>query len=246
MGDRLELTARAEPSHFWFRGFRAHVAPVLREIAEGRRDLRILDCGCGTGYNLVHVLRPFGRGFGFDYTAEAVRRARSSGRPLVRADMEHIPFRGNTFDLATSFDVVQSVPNDRLALREVARVLKPGGYAVLNVTALELLRGDHSDVWGELRRYTPESAARLIEEAGLTVARISFLFASLVPLMLAVRRTQRLLRRFRPPKGDSDLTVPPAPINGALTLLVSGEAAVARRRPLPFGSSLLIVARKPS
>ena len=245
MGGLLELTARAEATHFWFRGFRTFVAPVLREIAAGRRDLRMIDCGCGTGYNLTTLLQPYGRAFAFDLTPDALRRARTSGRPLVRADLEHIPFRSGSFDLATSFDVVQSVPDDRRALHEMARVLKPGGYVVLNVTALELLRGDHSEVWGELRRYTPETAARLIEDAGLQVARITYLFASLVPLMLAVRRVQRMLRPFREPRGDSDLTVPPAPVNAVLTRLVSGEAALARRVAMPFGSSLLVVARKP-
>jgi len=141
--------------------------------------------------------------------------------------------------------VVQSVPDDRKALREMARVLKPGGYVVLNVTALALLRGDHGDVWGELRRYTPQSAARLIEDVGLQVARITYLFGSLVPLMLAVRRVQRLLRPFREPRGDTDLIVPLAPVNAILTGLVRGEAAFARRVNMPFGSSLLVVARKP-
>ena len=113
------------------------------------------------------------------------------------------------------------------------------------MTALELLRGDHSEVWNELRRYTPQTAARLIEDAGLQVARITYLFASLVPLMLAVRRGQRILRRFREPRGDEDLAVPPGPINATLTALVTGEAALARHVSMPFGSSLLVVGRKP-
>lgn len=245
MSDLLELTARAEATHFWFRGFRTFVGPAIRDIAAGRRDLRILDCGCGTGYNLTTMLGPYGRAFGFDLVPDAIRRASASGRPLVRADMAHIPFRSGSFDLVTSFDVVQTVPDDRKALREIARVLKPGGYVVLNVTAMELLRGDHSVVWGELRRYTHETAAALIEDAGLQVARIQYLFASLLPLMLAVRRVQLMLRRFREPRGDADLTVPPAAVNAILTGLVSGEAALARRVSMPFGSSLLVVARKP-
>jgi ubiquinone/menaquinone biosynthesis C-methylase UbiE len=158
--------------------------------------------------------------------------------------MEHIPFRSGSFDLVTSFDVVQSVPDDRKAIREMARVLKPGGHVVLNVTALELLRGDHAHVWNEIRRYTRDDVRRLVEDAGLHVARITYLFASLVPLMLAVRRVQRMLRPFREPRGDSDLTVPAAAVNAVLTGLVSGEAALSRRFNMPFGSSLLVVARK--
>jgi ubiquinone/menaquinone biosynthesis C-methylase UbiE len=244
MGGLLELTARAEATHFWFHGFRGYVAPAIRRIASGRRDLQILDCGCGTGYNLKTLLQPYGRTFGFDFDADAIRRARMTGRPLVRADIQRIPFRSNTFDLATSFDVVQSVPDDRAALRDMARVLKPGGSVVLNVTALDVLRGDHSDVWGELRRYTRERAAALVRDAGLEPARISYLFGSLVPLMLAVRRAQAMRRRYRAPTGDEDLTVPSLPVNLALTALVRAEAALASRVAIPFGSSLLIVARK--
>ena len=245
MAYNLALTALAEPRHFWFHGFRAYVVPVIREIVAGRRDLRMIDCGCGTGHNIKTLLRPNGRAFAFDMTPDALQRARATGRPVVRADMEQIPFRTGTFDLATSFDVVHSVADDHAAVREMTRVLKPGGYLVMNVTALDWLRGDHSDVWGEQRRYTRDSGTRLIEGAGLEVVRVAYLFAALVPMMLTVRMVQRVLRPFRAPRGDTELTVPPAPINAMLTGLVRGEAALARRLPLPFGSSLLIVARKP-
>ena len=245
MSDLLELTAQAEATHFWFHGFRGYVAPAIRRIAAGRRNLDIIDCGCGTGYNLQHLLAPYGRTFGFDFNPDAMRRARSARRPLVRADIQRIPFTSNTFDLATSFDVVQSVPDDRAAVSEMARVLKPGGSVVLNVTALDLLRGDHSDVWGELRRYTRERAVALVQSAGLEPSRISYLFGSLVPLMLAVRQAQAMRRSYRAPTGDEDLTVPSAPVNAALTALVRAEVAVASRVTMPFGSSLLIVGRKP-
>jgi SAM-dependent methyltransferase len=245
VGYNLALTALAEPTHFWFHGFRAVVVPILREIAAGRRDLRMLDCGCGTGYNITTLFQQYGRPFAFDREPDALQRARATGRPLVRADMEQIPFRSATFDLATSFDVVHSVSDDHAAVREMARVLKPGGYLVMNVTALELLRGDHSDVWGEQRRYTREGGTRLIEGAGLEVVRVAYLFASLVPMMLTVRMVQRVLRPFREPRGDTELTVPAAPINAMLAGLVRWEAALARSVAMPFGSSLLVVARKP-
>jgi SAM-dependent methyltransferase len=244
MGDLLELTGRAEATHFWFRGFRAFVAPVLAEIAAGRRDLRLIDCGCGTGNNLW-LLKPYGRTYGFDLTTEGAVRAHRIEPGIVQADIEHIPFADNTFDIATSFDVIQSVPSDVTALREMRRVLKPGGHAVMNVSALELLRADHAEVWQELRRYTPASAGRLVGDSGLEVVRISFLFASLFPIMLSVRLWQRLSRRFRTPTGDAELEVPAEPVNTLLTKLVEREAALSRRFRMPIGSSLLIVARKP-
>ena len=245
MADLLELTALAEPNHFWYHGLRASFVPVLRQIAAGRSKLRLLDCGCGTGYNLQHVLRPYGRTFGFDLSEDSMRRGRHARLPIARANMHHIPFRSNTFDLATSFDVLQSVPDDRAAMREMARVLKPGGHVVLNVTALECLRGEHSDVWGEVRRYTPRRARQLLADAGLHPVRIAFLFGSILPMILGIRLAQRIMRFVRPPTGEEDLHMPAAPVNSALAWLVRGEAALARRIPTPLGSSLMIVGRKP-
>ncbi len=197
--DLLELTARAEASHFWFRGFRRFVAPVLAELAAGRPGLRLVDCGAGTGHNLA-LLRPHGRAFAFDLASTGLTKARASGRPLVRADITRIPFRSDTFDVTTSFDVLQCVGDDRAALVEMARVTKPGGAIVLTLAALDMLRGDHAEVWQEARRYTPATARALAEHAGLEPLRVSFLFASVFPLMLGVRTMQRLTRPFREPR----------------------------------------------
>ena len=80
MGDLLELTARAEATHFWFHGFRAYIAPAIQDIAAGRLGLRIIDCGCGTGFNLKTLLLRHGRTFGFDLVPEGIQRARAVGR----------------------------------------------------------------------------------------------------------------------------------------------------------------------
>jgi hypothetical protein len=115
---------------------------------------------------------------------------------------------------------------------------------VLTVAALDVLRGDHAEAWQEVRRYTPASARALVESAGLHAERVGYLFASLFPLMLAVRWTQRLLRPVRGLRPDADIAVPAAPVNAALTWLLHREAALARRIPMPIGSSLLVVGRR--
>jgi SAM-dependent methyltransferase len=243
--DLLELTRRAQATHFWFRGFRRFVAPALRDLARGRRDLRLIDCGCGVGQN-IPLLEPYGDAIGFDLMPGGAATARASGHPVVRADVVHIPFPPDAFDIATSFDVLQCVEQDEAAVREMARIVRPGGAIVLTLAALDILSGDHAEVWQEVRRYTPASARLLVEAAGLRAERVDYLFASLFPLMLAIRSFQRLRRGFRPVRADTDIAVPPAPLNAALTWLVHGEAALARRIPMPIGSSLLVVARKPA
>ena len=244
MDDLLELTGRAEATHFWFRGFRKFVSPVIADIAGGRPGLRLVDCGCGTGHNL-RLLHPYGKAVGFDLAGVGPERAHATGFTVLRGDVTNIPLASGSFDVATSFDVLQCVEADVAAVREMARIVKPGGVVIVTVAALESLRGDHSEVWREVRRYTPATARQLVESAGLTPERVSFMFASLFPLMASVRLAQRLTRRFgRTVRADTDIVVPISPVNVLLTALVNAEAALVRHVPMPIGSSLLVVARK--
>lgn len=244
MDDLLELTRRAEADHCWFHGFRGFVTPTIASLAANRTGLRIIDCGSGTAANLA-LLRPYGRVFAFDLGYSAVRQAHErSGAPSAQADITRIPFTTGSFDIVTSFDVLQCVADDTAAIGEMARIVKPGGVVVMTLAAFSFLSGDHAEAWNEMHRYTPRTARTLVEGAGLRVERISFMFASLFPVLLALRASQRLLRPYRTPRRDTDMAVPPAPINRVLTWMVTGEAALARRVEMPIGSSLLVVARK--
>ena len=244
MVDRLlDLTRQAEANHFWYHGFRSYLLPVFAHAAAGRSRVRALDVGCGTGYNLGLLAR-HGSVVGLDLNERGLMLAREIGHPLVRAHTERLPFDDATFDLVTSFDMMQCIPTDREAVREMARVLKPGGMAVISMAALQILHGDHSEVWQEYRRYTRGSARALAEQAGLRVERVAFMFALLFPVLLVSRGVQRLTRRYREVRDDTDITIPPAPINALLSGLLRVEAALSRRVAMPVGSSLLVVARK--
>ena len=239
----LELTQRAEASHFWFRGFRRFVQPLVARAAGGRPDLRMLDCGCGTGHNLGWI-KAHGRVTGMDLTASGLAVARQAGQPLVRGDAQTLPFQSGAFDVVTSFDMLQCVPDDAAAFREIARVLKPGGYFVTNVAALQALYGDHSALSEEVRRYTPSMVRARVGEAGLELVQVRFGFASTFPLVLATRVAQKLWRGHTE-AGEAEIAVPPEPVNALLTALVLAEAAITRFIPMPFGSSLRVLARKP-
>ena len=248
MDDLLDLTSRVEGTHFWFRGFRRFVAPAIAEMAGGRRDLRLLDCGCGTGYNLVTLLRPYGSAFGFDLTPGGLAHARAVGVAVARADMAEIPFQSSRFDLVTSFDVLQYVRDDAEVMKEIARVIKPGGSLVVTAAALDLLRGGHAGTWPEVRRYTTTRMRSIVEGAGLKTHHLTYLFATLFPAMLAVRlagRAGEAGKAGRPGGDDWEMRVPAAPINAALTGVLAMEAALSRRIPMPVGSSVLVVAVKP-
>jgi SAM-dependent methyltransferase len=223
------------------------MTPQMARAIGGVRGARILDCGCGTGSNL-EMLRPFGRAVGFDLTAVGVRFARSHGHTVAQASIDAIPFRSGSFDLVTSFDVFQCLPDpvEQSAIGEMARVLKPGGWLLLHVAALEILHGRHSVLSEEVRRYTPARLRSIVEQGGFQVERLTFDHLSLLPMMLPVRMWHRLTAAGgRVEAGEGEITVPIAPVNAALTALVSLEAMALRAVNMPIGSSLMCLARKP-
>jgi ubiquinone/menaquinone biosynthesis C-methylase UbiE len=243
----LRATAKAEARHFWFRGFRAFVTPLLRQAAAGSTRRRLLDCGCGTGANLA-LLERFGTAFGVDLSDVGLRIGREAGRRgLARASVAAMPFRAASFDIVTSFDVLYALDEgaERAAMSEMYRVLRPGGFAVVNVAAAESLRGDHSILSHEIRRYSRATLAAGLEAAGFSIVRLTYTNATLfVPLLIA--RTMQRRRGLRAERESTrEITVPPAPVNLAMSALMWMESAWLRWFDEPFGSSLLCLARKP-
>jgi ubiquinone/menaquinone biosynthesis C-methylase UbiE len=248
MEQLLEETYRAEREHFWFKGFRQFIAPLVDRALAGRPAPRLLDCGCGTGTNL-DLFRARCDAFGFDLTPGGLRFARThGGLRVARASITHVPFAPATFDVVTSFDVLQCVTEaqETLAMASMARVLKPGGCLILNVAALEILSGSHAVLSEEVRRYTRPLMRQALSRAGLVPERITYTNFSLFPLMLATRWWQRVRGADRPDVITEDIAIPSAPVNAAFTGLLSLEARALRVTDLPIGSSILVLARKPA
>lgn len=238
----LEATARAERDHFWFRGLRRFAEPLVAGVTTAESAL-ILDCGCGTGHNLRWLSR-HGAVVGIDLTWAGLQLARRRGeRCIARATASRLPFGDAQFDLVTSFDVLYALPDEieRAAIAEMFRVLKPGGRLIVNVAALEALRGNHSILSVELRRYNSGSLRKKLEAAGFRLNRITYTNFSILPLIAAVRLKQRLTGHV---ESEEEIAIPAAPVNAALSGLLALEAAVLRVVNMPFGSSLLAVAEK--
>ena len=233
-----------EDSFWWYTGMRRIVYSMLRrEIGNAGAPLRVLDAGCGTGGSL-RLLERFGQVSAFDFSARAAGMfaTRQRGRILV-ASADAIPFADESFDLVTSFDVISQMgaPADRVALREMARVLKPGGLLAVRTPAFQSLYGPHDATLHTKHRYSTRELSRKVEEAGLALRQTTYANTFLFPIALV----RRLLARIRPGRGDeSDVRPVPGPLNLALTAVLDIEAAVIKRTRLPFGLSAIVVARK--
>jgi len=244
----LRATARAEAHHFWFRGFRYFLEPLVRQATSGVSRPSILDCGCGTGAN-VEWLSQYGPTCGFDLSTSGLQLGKAAGRTrLARASVAAAPFSSNRFDLVTSFDVLYSLdkPVETAAVAEMYRVVRPGGYVIVNVAAMAALRGDHSVLSREQRRYSREDLRTLLSHAGFDIVRLTYTNATLFLPMAASRAWQRWRGLHAEHQADQEISVPAAPINTLLTGLLKVESLWLPFIDNPFGSSLLCMARKPA
>ena len=239
-----------EDVHWWFVGRRRILLQVLnRYIGKGRDDRRrILDVGCGTGTMLAY-LSAFGRVQGVDVDEEAVGYCHERGLLDVSlGEAAKLPFPEGTFDLVTALDVVEHLDDDAAALREMRRVLRPGGYLLVTVPANPFLWGDQDEVNLHKRRYVAGELRERLTASGLEVIRLSYMNALLLPPIAAARMLRRLERRFRPQLPiQSDFRYPaPGPVNFVLGHLFGAEGPIVRRLDIPFGVSILALAQKPA
>ena len=244
MDAMLQATARAEDDHFWFMGLRRSAKIMLDAALAGRRLARIVDCGAGTGRNL-DWLRAYGDAVGVELSGPGLTVARAHGRRVVQGTVASLPIATASVDLATSFDVLYCLPDDveRAALAEMARILRPGGLVLVNVAALDVLRGAHSTLTKEVRRYTRASLGDRLKTAGLRVERMSYTNCVTIPITLAVRTFDRWSGRAAEASA-ADLRVPVAPVNAVFNLALAAEARLMRAVNLPIGTSLMCVASR--
>lgn len=232
-----------EDTHWYFVAKRRILGSVIDRL-DLPPDARILDVGCGTG-GALPFLAGYGRPYGVDVAAAAVTRAARRGHGgLARGDLlRGLPFRDGVFDLALAMDVLEHVDDDIGALTEIQRVLRPGGRAIVTAPAFMSLWGPHDVAAHHCRRYRlPEMVARA-EAAGLEMERATYFNTFLFPITALFRAWRRFRANGAPPRTDLAYDVP-APIARALQTVFGSEARLLAASNLPFGVSVLAVARR--
>ena len=231
----LELEER----HWWFVARRKILLSLLERHIGAEENLEVLDAGCGGGATM-ESLRRYGHVRGMELSEEAVAYNREQGREVLQGVIEEMPFADGAFDLALALDVIEHVPDDLAALRELYRVLRPGGSLLVTVPALEMLWSAHDEANGHYRRYTPDGLRGRLESAGFEVVTDTY-FNTLLFSAVFIARS---LGRFRRKSTASDLGEVPRPLNAFLETTFSLEARLVGRVRLPVGVSALCLARR--
>jgi SAM-dependent methyltransferase len=235
-----------EDRHWWYVAVRREVERWLEGVSrDANRPARILDAGSGTG-GLLANLRTRAWKVGLEISPEGIRLARSRGAErafaLVQGSVSALPFADDSFDAVVSIDVLcHAGVEERQALEEAVRILRPGGRVIVQVPAFQWLYGEHdAAVWSK-RRYRRGQVARLLSDAGLATRRCRYRNSLLFPAAAAARLFSRG-RRSRE-GARSDVGPVPRPLNAVL----SGILALERRLRIrfPFGLSVFAVGEKP-
>jgi SAM-dependent methyltransferase len=225
----LELLTSIEDRHWWYRERRAILARELRSLPGPGMAV---DIGAAGGGNTRVLVQHGWQALPIEYSTTASGVARSRGLSVIRADARDLPVKSDSCGIVTAFDILEHIQEDYLAAAEIARVLRPGGTALIAVPCDMSLWSAHDEAVGHVRRYTRPELSALVEKGGLTIERLWSWNVLLRPLVAMRRKSS----------SGSDLDEVAPVVNRVLTSVIVAE----RYLPLKSapGVSLMLRARK--
>lgn len=236
--DRRDKEQGVSQDGFWFRGKRSLISGMLRKHLNGTGKPAIVNIGAGTGDDL-DVIAPFGNVYASDVDEESVAMIPDNFCYEKRvADACALPYDDAFFDAAVAFDVLEHIENDKKAVSELFRVLKPGGVFIFSVPAGSDIFSGHDRALGHFRRYDKEDVVTLF--SGWKKEVLNYWNSLLYPLAAAKRKSKKSME-----DKIQDQTVS-APIGHMLSVILKMEARLlVAGVQLPKGLSIVGVMRKP-
>lgn len=232
-----------EDQYWWFIGRRKLVNWLLRaHHVSGKQNL-LLDLGCGTGLNLVSFSQQC-KTIGGDQSEAALNFCRERNiDDVFGCDARAIALADDSVDVVTALDVLEHIFEDDIASREINRVLKPAGKLIAAVPAYGFLWSEHDESLHHFRRYVARELRAKLVASGFEIERSTY-FITTVFLPILLFRLWQGLRRTSIGKPVSYRMLP-SWINRLLIWVLDLERCVLPYINLPFGVSLVMVARKP-
>lgn len=231
-----------EMASWWHIARRNLMREVVSQALRGKHEARILDMG-GKAELAFEQPSSFRVVNQHSTLAASAHQQMHGGRNLVCSSLDELAFASNCFDLVIAGDLLQSVPDDRVALREIRRVLKDGGLLCMTVPAYSFLWGEDDERRGHCRRYGVSELRRKLTTSGFEVQRASY-FVAAAFLPLVITRMAKSILRTSTAK-ETRPTQPGRITNAAMVSLLDLERQVLHHINLPFGTRVVCWARKP-
>lgn len=225
-----------ECNHWWYKGRREIIGKLTRSYMT--TPLKILDAGCGAGGTMEYLAR-YGSVQGIDISSQMVEHCRKTGMSAVCASVSELPFGDEEFDMVFCLDVLEHLPDEKTALKELIRVVRPGGVLVFTVPALTKLWGQHDILNNHYRRYNFGDLQKLLTDVNLSIERVTYFnFFLLLPIWLI----RKIVRQNNATKTDFQLGT--KSLNGFFYLVLKLENLLLGYINLPVGVSQVVIARK--
>lgn len=236
-----ETLYRTEYGHWWYKTRRKIIFNIIKKNRSNLgKDIKILDVGCGTGL-LLKELETLGVCCGIDISQKAVDFCKKRGIGNVQiADATNIPYPDSTFEVVLALDVIEHIEKDEEALKEIYRVLKPQGIAIITVPAFMFLWGITDVISQHYRRYTLSELRKKIEDRRFSILRSSYFNTFLFPFIALVRLAAR--RLHIPVKSEN--SEGKGLVNSVFFLIFYVESILFRYISFPFGVSAIVICKK--
>jgi 2-polyprenyl-3-methyl-5-hydroxy-6-metoxy-1,4-benzoquinol methylase len=239
-----------EQTHWWFRGRRAIFISLLDRFVGRRADGQrmLMDLGCGVG-GMLQPLSAYGRVIGTDVTLQGLQYCAARQFPLlVACNGPQGCFIDASLDCVTAFDALEHIEDDLGTLRDIHRMLKPGGMLIASGPAYQFLFAQQDRITHHVRRYTLGELTGKARAAGFEIVQASYinfwLFPAILPTVLLLKLWQSLRKADDAHAGSNVGIKVPGWTHDLLTAVFASEAAVLARLSVPAGHSLIVVARK--
>jgi SAM-dependent methyltransferase len=236
-----------EDRSFWFRHRSACIVKLMDRFPP---DSPLLDVGGGNGYVAKALVQA-----GLDCVLlepgiEGALAARARGvDPVICARLEECGLSPGSMGAVGMFDVLEHMPDDVAALRQVRYLMQPGGKIYLTVPAYPILFSADDKSAGHFRRYTIASLTRALQQAEFSIVFATYIFAPLPPLVFLLRTlpTWLGLARDDSPERNVGDHAPDGLAARLLDYLLHKELGrIASDGRIPFGGSCLCVAIRKS
>lgn len=243
-----DVMYNVEDGYWWYKALHHMILRLIRKETSGKNpaDIKILDCGCGTGGMLATLKPRYPWATGFDLSEDAVKFCHKRGyKDVKKMSITEISYPKKSFDIVYSLDVVCNLEMKDFAkaMNGILSALKPGGVFIFNLPAFDAMQSEHDRAVGIFRRFRRNTLRKELQAAGFEVEKINYRVSCLFPLIWVIRMIKKS-KKVDVKEAHSDLKPLPGPINGFLTGLFKMENVLVQYLPSPFGLSVFGVVRK--